>query len=98
MRSIQPLVRLPHSHLDPNWLSNVERASRTPPRELYEWAAGHILSAIGIAPRKSASGRSSVDPLIRRSPPNPFLDSVRFNGAVNMRPLFERCESSDVII
>src|SRR5258707_109554 len=24
MRPIQPLVRLPHSHIDPNWLSTVE--------------------------------------------------------------------------
>jgi len=40
MRPIQPLVRLPHSHIDPNCLSTVERA--TPPREFYEWAADHV--------------------------------------------------------
>src|SRR6266850_4049581 len=50
MRPIQPLVRLPHSHIDPNWLSTVERASRTPPREFYEWVADHILSVIGSLP------------------------------------------------
>src|SRR6202043_3676861 len=31
MRPIQPLVHLPHSHIDPNWLPTVERRSRTPP-------------------------------------------------------------------
>jgi hypothetical protein len=30
MRPIQTQIRLPHSHIDPNWLSTVERASRTP--------------------------------------------------------------------
>jgi hypothetical protein len=47
MTPIQPLVRLPHSHIDPNWLSTVECASRTPPREFYEWVADHILSVTG---------------------------------------------------
>jgi hypothetical protein len=28
MRPIQPLVRLPHSHIGPDWQSTVERASR----------------------------------------------------------------------
>jgi len=50
MRPIQPLVRLPHSHIDPNWLSTVERASRTRPREFYEWAADLILSVTGSLP------------------------------------------------
>jgi hypothetical protein len=50
MRPIQPLVRLPHSHIDPNWLSTVERASRTPPREFYGWAADHILTVTGSLP------------------------------------------------
>src|SRR6266850_1211825 len=53
MRPIQPLVRLPHSHIDPNWLSTVERASRTPPREFYEWVADHILSVTGSLPGSS---------------------------------------------
>ena len=52
MRPIQPLVRLPHSHIDPNWLSTVERASKIPPREFYEWAANHILSVTGSLPEK----------------------------------------------
>jgi hypothetical protein len=47
MRPIQPLVCLLHSHIDPNWLSTVERVSSTPPREFYEWAADHILSVSG---------------------------------------------------
>src|SRR5882672_9581993 len=50
MRPIQPLVRLPHSHIDPNWLSTVERASGTPPREFYEWVADHILNVTGSLP------------------------------------------------
>jgi hypothetical protein len=54
MRPIQPLVRLPHSHIDPNWLSTVERAIRTTPREFYEWAADYILSVTGLLPGKSA--------------------------------------------
>jgi hypothetical protein len=33
VRPIQLLVRLPHSHIDPNWLSAAERESRNQPRE-----------------------------------------------------------------
>jgi hypothetical protein len=47
MRPIQPLVRLPHSHIDPNWLSAVELESKIQPREFYERAAGHVFSASG---------------------------------------------------
>jgi hypothetical protein len=57
MRLIQPLVRLPHSHIDPNWLSTVERASRTRPREFYEWAADLILSVTGSLPGSSIKGK-----------------------------------------
>ena len=65
MRPIQPLVRLPHSHIDPNWLSTVERASRTPPREFYEWVADHILSVT-----RSLPGSRLVEtwPKLSRSP------------------------------
>ena len=43
MRPIEPLVRLPHSHIDPNWLSTVERASLwTPSRPLPPIAIGTI--------------------------------------------------------
>ncbi len=48
MRSILPLVRLPHSHIDPNWESTVELASRIQPREFYERAADHILNRIAL--------------------------------------------------
>jgi hypothetical protein len=48
MRPIQPLVRLPHSHIDPNWLSAVELESKIQPREFYERAAGHVFSASGL--------------------------------------------------
>ena len=57
MRPILSLVRLPHSHIDPKWLSTVERAIRTPPREFYEWAADLILSVTG-APGKLACSHS----------------------------------------
>jgi len=46
MRPIEPLVRLPHSHIDPNWLSTVERASSRPHSQRNR-----------IAPGKSASDR-----------------------------------------
>jgi hypothetical protein len=65
MRPIQPLVRLPHSHIDPNWLSTVERASRTPPREFYEWVADHILSVTGSLP---GSRLVETWPKLSRSP------------------------------
>jgi hypothetical protein len=65
MRPIQPLVRLPHSHIDPNWLSTVERASRTPPREFYEWLADHILSVTGSLP---GSRLVETWPKLSRSP------------------------------
>jgi hypothetical protein len=52
MRPIQPLVRLPHSHIDSDWLSTIECASRTL-RKFYEWATDHILSVTRIAPGKS---------------------------------------------
>jgi hypothetical protein len=68
MRPIQPLVRLPHSHIDPNWLSTVERASGTPPREFYAWAAEHILSVTGSLPGTSRPGSASCGSAERRSP------------------------------
>jgi hypothetical protein len=46
---MQLLVRLPHSHIDPNWLSAVERESRTQPRES-RTGSNHILSATGSLP------------------------------------------------
>jgi hypothetical protein len=54
MRPIQPLVRLPHSHIDPKWLSTVERATRTPPRESTNGSRPHS-QRNRIAPGKSAS-------------------------------------------
>jgi hypothetical protein len=47
-------------------LSTVERASRTPPREFYEWVADHILSVTGSLPgsrhliRKSSTDEMRV--------------------------------------
>jgi hypothetical protein len=75
MRPIQPLVRLPHSHIDPNWLSTMERASRTPAREFYEWAADHILRVTGSLPRSRPAGwnlrrsrrvRFQANPIVHR--------------------------------
>jgi hypothetical protein len=74
MRPSQPLVRLSHSHIDPNRLSTVDRASR-PPREFYEWAADHFLSVTGSLPvsrrvrwnlRRSRRVRFEPDPIIDR--------------------------------
>src|ERR1700679_2595957 len=50
MKSLQPLARLPLSHIDLDWLSTVKRASRTMPREFYKWAADHILRVTGSLP------------------------------------------------
>jgi hypothetical protein len=49
VRSIQLLVPLPHSHIDPNWLSTGERESRNQP-ENQERPANHILIATGSLP------------------------------------------------
>ena len=52
MRPIQPLVRPPHSHIDSDWLSTIECASRTL-RKFYEWATDHILGVTGSLPGSS---------------------------------------------
>src|SRR5258706_11793609 len=75
MRPIQPLVRLPHSHIDPNWLSTVERASRTPPREFYEWVADHILSVTGSLPGSRLLASDCPSLLARLSGPTGRLSS-----------------------
>jgi hypothetical protein len=54
VRPIQLLVRLLHSHVDPNWLRGVERESRNRLRES-EPAASTFLGATGSLPQVGLS-------------------------------------------
>jgi hypothetical protein len=55
MRLILSPGRLPHSHIDPDWLSGLKRESSTKPRKFQERASKTMFSARRIAPVKSAS-------------------------------------------
>jgi hypothetical protein len=60
MRSIQPLVRLSHSHIDPNWLSAVER--REGPR--FENSMNRQQTIFSAQPERSQQGGFSSSMLL----------------------------------